>query len=315
MNNIEAGVSLVIVIALISSVVLTGLVRRLAVIDIPNERSSHSRPTPRGGGISLVVITIIGLICSQMIWRITTWRGLLFYVGAATLISVISWLDDLQSLSAKVRFLAHFVAAGLVIAEWGYWQELHLPVLGNIQIGQFGLLLTLLWIVGLTNAYNFMDGIDGIAGGQAFVAGIGWAVVGWMINVELIFAIGGLLAASSLGFLFYNWPPAKIFMGDVGSAFLGFTFAVVPLIAVRSTTSNRNLMIWIGFLFVWPFILDTGFTLLRRISKRENIFQAHRSHLYQRMVIAGYSHQLVSLFYIGLATLGSILFLLITKNN
>ncbi len=315
MNKIEAGMSLVIVIALISSVVLTGLVRRLAVIDIPNERSSHSRPTPRGGGISLVVITIIGLICSQMIWRITTWRGLLFYVGAATLISVISWLDDLQSLSAKVRFLAHFVAAGLVIAEWGYWQELHLPVLGNIQIGQFGLLLTLLWIVGLTNAYNFMDGIDGIAGGQAFVAGIGWAVVGWMINVELIFAIGGLLAASSLGFLFYNWPPAKIFMGDVGSAFLGFTFAVVPLIAVRSTTSNRNLMIWIGFLFVWPFILDTGFTLLRRISKRENIFQAHRSHLYQRMVIAGYSHQLVSLFYIGLATLGSILFLLITKNN
>ena len=315
MNKIEAGMSLVIVIALISSVVLTGLVRRLAVIDIPNERSSHSRPTPRGGGISLVVITIVGLICSQMIWRITTWRGLLFYVGAATLISVISWLDDLQSLSAKVRFLAHFVAAGLVIAEWGYWQELHLPVLGNIQIGQFGLLLTLLWIVGLTNAYNFMDGIDGIAGGQAFVAGIGWAVVGWMINVELIFAIGGLLAASSLGFLFYNWPPAKIFMGDVGSAFLGFTFAVVPLIAVRSTTSNRNLMIWIGFLFVWPFILDTGFTLLRRISKRENIFQAHRSHLYQRMVIAGYSHQLVSLFYIGLATLGSILFLLITKNN
>ena len=315
MNNIEAGMSLVIVIALISSVILTGLVRRLAVIDIPNERSSHSRPTPRGGGISLVVITIIGLICSQMIWRITTWRGLLFYVGAAMLISVVSWLDDLQSLSAKIRFLAHFIAAGLVISEWGYWQELHLPILGNIQIGQFGLLLTLLWIVGLTNAYNFMDGIDGIAGGQAFVAGIGWAVVGWMIHVELIFAIGGLLAASSLGFLFYNWPPAKIFMGDVGSAFLGFTFAVVPLIAVRSTANNRNLMIWIGFLFVWPFILDTGLTLLRRISKRENIFQAHRSHLYQRMVIAGYSHQLVSLFYIGLATLGSIVSLLITKNK
>ena len=315
MNNIEAGVSLVIVIALISSVVLTGLVRRLAVIDVPNERSSHSRPTPRGGGISLVVITLIGLICSQMIWRITTWRGLLFYVVAASLISIVSWLDDLQSLSAKVRFLAHFIAAGLVIAEWGYWQELHLPILGNIQIGQFGLLLTLLWIVGLTNAYNFMDGIDGIAGGQAFVAGIGWAIVGWMIHVELIFAIGGLLAASSLGFLFYNWPPAKIFMGDVGSAFLGFTFAVVPLIAARSTANNRNLMIWIGFLFVWPFILDTGFTLLRRISKRENIFQAHRSHLYQRMVIAGYSHQLVSLFYIGLATLGSILSLLITKKN
>ena len=315
MNSIEIGVSLVIILALIGSVILTGLVRRLTIIDIPNERSSHSQPTPRGGGISLVAMTIIGLVGSQMIWQLTSWRGLMFYVVAAILIAAVSWLDDLQSLSAKVRFLAHFIAAGLVIAEWGYWEKLHIPLIGTIQIGQLGLLLTLLWIVGLTNAYNFMDGIDGIAGGQAFVAGIGWAIVGWMIHDKFVFAIGGLLAASSLGFLFYNWSPAKIFMGDVGSAFLGFTFAVVPLIATRSTTINRDFMLWIGVLFIWPFIVDTGFTLLRRISKKENIFQAHRSHLYQRMVIAGYSHQMVSLLYIGLAVVGSILSLLITKKS
>lgn len=315
MNRIEIGVSLVIILALLGSIALTGLVRRLAIIDFPNERSSHSQPTPRGGGISLVAMTIVGLVGSQMIWQLTSWRGLMFYVVAAILIAAVSWLDDLQSLSAKVRFLAHFIAAGMVIAEWGFWETLYIPLFGTIQLGQLGLLLTLLWIVGLTNAYNFMDGIDGIAGGQAFVAGIGWAIVGWMINDKFVFAIGGLLAASSLGFLFYNWSPAKIFMGDVGSAFLGFTFAVVPLIVTRSTTINRDFMLWIGVLFIWPFIVDTGFTLLRRISKKENIFQAHRSHLYQRMVIAGYSHQMVSLLYIGLAVVGSILSLLITKKS
>ncbi len=309
------GVSLIIAIALIGSAILTGLVRRLAIIDIPNERSSHSQPTPRGGGIALVLMTIMGLACSQIIWRLTSWRGLFFYVGAAALIALVSWFDDLKPLSTKMRFLVHFVAAGLIIAEWGYWDHLTLPFFGVIQVGKIGLLLTLLWIVGLTNAYNFMDGIDGIAGGQAFVAGIGWAIVGWMIDEKFVFAIGGLLAASSLGFLFYNWSPAKIFMGDVGSAFLGFTFAVIPVMATRSASVSGDFMQSIGFLLLWPFILDTGFTLLRRLSKGENIFQAHRSHLYQRMVIAGYSHQMVSLLYIGLAVIGSIISLMITKRN
>ncbi len=315
MNKIEIGVYIVIAIALIGSAVLTNLVRRLAIIDIPNERSSHSQPTPRGGGIGLVVMTMIGLLCSQILWSLTTWRGLMMYLGAALLIAAISWLDDLKSLSTKIRFIAHFVAAGLVVAEWGYWDKLDLPLIGSIPLGQVGLLMTLFWIVGLTNAYNFMDGIDGIAGGQAFVAGIGWAAVGWIINDKFIFAIGGLLAASSLGFLFYNWSPAKIFMGDVGSAFLGFTFAVIPVMAMRSAHNYQNIMLWVGILLIWPFIVDTGFTLLRRLSKGENIFRPHRSHFYQRMVIAGYSHQLVSLLYIGLAILGSVLSLLLTRRS
>ncbi len=285
----------------------------LGLIDKPNERSSHSQPTPRGGGMVLVVMTIIGLIISQIFWRLTSWQGLMFYVGAAILIALVSWFDDIRTLSPKIRFIAHFVAAGLVIAKWGYFERLTLPFTGNIYLGQIGLVLTIGWIVGLTNAYNFMDGIDGIAGGQALVAGIGWAVVGWMIEDKFIFVLGGLLAASSIGFLFYNWSPAKIFMGDVGSAFLGFTFAVIPLVAINSPSITRDFIPWIGFLLLWPFILDTGFTLLRRLSKGENIFQAHRSHLYQRMVISGYSHQSVSLLYIGLALIGSIVSLVAIK--
>ena len=313
MNTIETGICIVMAFALTGSVFLTELVRRIAIIDIPNERSSHSRPTPRGGGVGLVAMTIFGLVCSQLIWQLTSWQGLLFYLGGAALIAVVSWFDDVRSLSAKIRFLAHFIAAGIVIAKWGYWENFSLPMLGTLHLGPLGLLLTLLWVVGLTNAYNFMDGIDGIAGGQALVAGIGWAIIGWMIGDKFMFAIGGLLAASTLGFLFYNWSPAKIFMGDVGSTFLGFSFAAVPLMASTSASITRGFIPLVGLLLIWPFVVDTGFTLLRRLSKGENLFQAHRTHIYQRLAIAGYSHQIVSLLYIGLAIIGSILSLLITK--
>jgi UDP-GlcNAc:undecaprenyl-phosphate/decaprenyl-phosphate GlcNAc-1-phosphate transferase len=204
MNTIGTGVFIVMGVALTGSVFLTELVRRIAIIDIPNERSSHARPTPRGGGVGLVAMTICGLIFSQQIWQLTSWSGLLIYLIGAALIAVVSWFDDIKSLSAKVRFLAHFIAAGIVIAKWGYWEYLNVPLLGNLYLGPLGFLLTLVWIVGLTNAYNFMDGIDGIAGGQALIAGIGWAVIGWMMDDKFIFAIGGLLAASTLGFLFYN---------------------------------------------------------------------------------------------------------------
>ena len=148
-----------------------------------------------------------------------------------------------------------------------------------------------------------MDGIDGIAGGQAVVAGLGWAALGWLSDQPLVGILGILLAASSLGFLGHNWPPARIFMGDVGSAFLGFTFAVL---AVAAAQRDARLAL-AGVLLVWPFIFDACFTFLRRLRNGENVFAAHRSHLYQRLVIAGYSHRTVTLLYIGLAAWGAIL--------
>jgi UDP-N-acetylmuramyl pentapeptide phosphotransferase/UDP-N-acetylglucosamine-1-phosphate transferase len=154
--------------------------------------------------------------------------------------------------------------------------------------------------VGLTNAYNFMDGIDGIAAGQGIVAAIGWGIIGLITGNPFLTALGFLLAASCLGFLCHNWPPARIFMGDVGSAFLGYTFAVLAVIASQSDPR----LAFIGILFVWPFVFDAVFTFFRRLRKHENVFEAHRSHLYQRLVIAGYSHGVVSTLYIGLAGAG-----------
>jgi UDP-N-acetylmuramyl pentapeptide phosphotransferase/UDP-N-acetylglucosamine-1-phosphate transferase len=156
-----------------------------------------------------------------------------------------------------------------------------------------------------------MDGIDGIAGGQALVAGSGWAIIGYMSGETFAGLIGVLLAATSLGFLFHNWPPARIFMGDVGSAFIGFTLAVLPIMAGQRDPR----FIIAGVLLVWPFIFDTSFTLVRRMINKENIFEAHRSHIYQRLVIAGYSHRFVTLIYMGLALTGAILAFLWVKGS
>lgn len=273
-------------------------------LDIPNERSSHTQPTPRGGGLAIVIVALVGswlalpFVCSS----VTTWQWLAFSTGALLIVSI-SWLDDLLSLSTRVRFAVHLVGAVLAVLAFGAWKEIVLPGMGSFSLDWIGWPLTLLWIVGLTNAYNFMDGIDGIAGGQAIVAGAGWAIIGIIGSNPLLCIIGILLAASCLGFLGHNWPPAKIFMGDVGSAFLGYTFAVLPVIAARG---NARFML-IGILFVWPFVFDTAFTFVRRLIKRENVFTAHRSHLYQRLVISGFSHQTVTLLYVALSLIGVVL--------
>jgi len=284
---------------------------RKELIDIPNERSSHTQPTPRGGGLAIVLGTLCGLLTYGLLFFVEYRFLLLFYAFGVGLIATVSWFDDLQTLPNRVRFAVHSLAAILAIIGLGYWDELSVPLLGQVHLGWVGLPITFLWIVGLTNAYNFMDGIDGIAGGQAVVAGLGWAIIGGLMNLPLLGAVGALLAVTSLGFLFHNWPPARIFMGDVGSAFLGYSFACLAIIGA----SKDPPLAIAGVLLVWPFVFDTIFTFFRRLKKRENVFSAHRSHLYQRLVISGYSHRSVTLLYMGLDVLGLLLALLVIAKN
>jgi len=297
-------------LALVLSYLGVAALRRWAekrkILDLPNERSSHTRPTPLGGGLGIVVVSLIGLIFT---WLLNpTWFLLpsLIYLSGAGIIAVVSLLDDLRPLPTRMRFAAHSAGAILAILGFGYWHSIDIPFVGQLHFGWFGFLVAFLWLVGLTNAYNFMDGIDGIAGGQAVVAGFGWAVLGWLSNQSLVGMLGLLLATTSLGFLGHNCPPARIFMGDVGSAFLGYTFAILPIIA----SQNDPRFAPIGVLLVWPFVFDTTFTFFRRLRKGENVFTAHRSHLYQRLVISGCSHRFVALIYMGLALAGTILSLL-----
>lgn len=293
--------------ALILSYAGVASIRRWAehrqILDVPNARSSHTRPTPRGGGLAIVVVSLAG-------WGLFAWLhpqsvgkpGLAYVIGALLIAAISGW-DDLRSLPNRVRFAAHLLAACIAVWGCGYWSKMVLPGVGDLALGWVGLPVTILWIVWLTNAYNFMDGIDGIAGGQAVVAGVGWTLLGILSLQPALILLGLLLAATNLGFLGHNWPPARIFMGDVGSAFLGYSFAVLPVV---SAMSDPRLAL-AGILFVWPFVFDTTFTLLRRLRLQENIFAAHRSHLYQRLIIVGHSHRDVSLLYIGAGLCGGLL--------
>jgi len=276
------------------------------VIDIPNQRSSHTQPTPRGGGLAIDAVVLLAWI-GYILLRLPSqeWTPRLVLAGGAILIALVSWLDDLYSLSNSIRFAAHILAAIAVMCFMRSWKDIELPLLGPVPL-QSALLypLTLLWIVGLTSAYNFMDGIDGIAGLQAVAAGLSWSVLAWQSGRIDIAVLSLLIAGGAIGFLGHNWPPARIFMGDVGSTVLGFSFAVIPLLFNSGSTRVDPLT---AILPVWPFVFDTTFTFFRRLGRGENVFASHRSHLYQRLTIAGWSHRTVSLLYFALALAGAAL--------
>ena len=273
---------------------------RRQILDHPNERSSHVMPTPRGGGLTIVV-----LVLGAGIWASTEagWSRSLIYLMCGLVIAFLGWRDDLSSLSMRVRFAVQGLVAVVAIYGLGYFKSVTIPLFGELQLGVVGVAITFLWIIGLTNAFNFMDGIDGIAGGVAFAGGLGWMMLASNMGNVLVFWIALAIAASSLGFLGHNWSPAKIFMGDVASTFLGYTFAALPLLS--SDKSGDALML--GTLLMWTFILDTSLTFFQRAFKRKNVFTAHRSHLYQRLVIGGYSHATISTLYIFLTLLGCLL--------
>ncbi len=279
---------------------------RRNVLDIPNERSSHSAPTPRGGGLVIVIVSLLGYAAIAIGLDAPFSVG--FFVGAI-IISSVSWLDDLYSIPFWSRLIAHVAASLVLVWDAGVLQTIWVPLLSvEIQLGYLvGLVLTVLWVVWLVNAYNFMDGIDGIAALQAVIAGIAWAVILYALDIPGASLFAAILASSSLGFLIHNWQPARIFMGDVGSAFLGFTLAAMPLVARTGTRDEMSGLPVFALLLVWFFVLDSVFTLVNRALQGERVWEAHRQHLYQRMVIAGRQHATVSLIYGSSAALLSLM--------
>jgi UDP-N-acetylmuramyl pentapeptide phosphotransferase/UDP-N-acetylglucosamine-1-phosphate transferase len=263
-------------------------------LDTPNARSSHTRPTIRGGGIAIVA----GFLAGLGLWLIdggTLSPRALGWLGGALLVAGVSYADDLEPLPALPRLIVHVLGA-LVLTFAGV-QERDPSLLVVLA-------LAFVYVIVLTNVYNFMDGIDGLAAVQAIVAGVGLAIAGSVVGNPLVAASGGLLAAASLGFGLYNFPPARMFMGDVGSTFLGFNFAGLTLLANIGVGGNR-LPIEFGLVLFAPFVFDSLVTLSRRVVRGERWYAAHRSHYYQRLVSCRLSHGQVTSLYAGLGVVAA----------
>lgn len=287
---------------LLSSLATAGMIlwaRKKGVVDIPNGRSSHAMPTPIGGGIAIMGLTI-GLWIAYLTWARLLDPLFLVFAGAGLLLGIVSWVDDVRFVKAIVRFLVQALAAAAAMLAFGYYEDMALPFFGVVHLSWFGAPITFLWIIGLINAYNFVDGIDTMAGGQAVVAGLGWLILCALLNHPEIGVLGLVIASTSQGFLLYNIPPAKIFMGDVGSCFLGYSFAVIPLML---RDANPAIPFAAGLLF-WPYVFDTFSAVLILLMKGANPLAPHRSFLFHRLHLAGFPRLGVSLLYHSLAIVG-----------
>lgn len=234
--------------------------------DIPNERSLHTKPIPRTGGIALMAGIFSGWVLMIQFW---VWWIVLPLLG----LFVLSVVDDLRNLSAKTRLIGHFVAALAVMVSAGVDWVWMLPVL--------------LFIVWMTNLYNFMDGSDGLAGGMALFGFSFYGIVG-LIKGDIAFAMMNFtVGAAALGFLYHNFYPAKVFMGDAGSIPLGFLAAAFGVWGWQ----QGFWPFWFPILVFSPFTADATFTLFKRVKRRDDLSQAHRGHYYQRLVQMGWGHR------------------------
>ena len=265
--------------AVVLSWLLTALMRRYALaaelLDHPNDRSSHTTPTPRGGGIAIVSSCLLLAIALAALGLIEP-HLLTATLGAGTVVAVLGFIDDRSSLAARWRFLGHAAAAAWVV----FWLDRipQVPVFGVLVDMHFvGPLITAFYIVWMVNLFNFMDGIDGIASVEAITSVLGGALLWWLAGSGSGWMLALVFASCVGGFLLWNFPPAKIFMGDAGSGFLGLMVALLSLWCGQSTPH----LFWAWFILIGCFMVDGTTTLVRRVRRGDKFNEAHRSHAYQ----------------------------------
>jgi len=266
-------------VVLLLSFLLTAGLRRYAlasnIIDIPNARSSHVVPTPRGGGVAIVLAFLLAL--PILGWAQLIALDVLIAVGGAgALIAIIGFMDDHGHIAARWRLLGHFCAGAWALLWLGGLPPLSMFGM-TIDLGWIGSILAAFYLVWMLNLYNFMDGIDGIASVEAICTCLGACLIYWLTGVQELVWLPLLLAMAVLGFLFWNFPPAKIFMGDAGSGFLGITLGVLSIQAAGVSPQ----LLWAWLILLGVFIVDASLTLMRRLLRGERVYEAHRSHAYQ----------------------------------
>ena len=290
--------------------VLASKASMLRSIDYPNDRSLHIEPTPRSGGVAILASVMIGLAVVAVGYSFEPQpmeflpKGFasssFWIVGSIALVTFVSFLDDRTGLPIGIRLAVQTIAAVLVVWVVGLTvQTLPIPALKTVELGWFAVPVSVLFLLWMTNLYNFMDGMDGFAGGMTTL-GFGFlAYFGWRAGHPFMLLTATVVAMTALGFLIHNFPPARIFMGDVGSIPLGFTGGTLMLLGLRDGLFD----FWVPILIFSPFILDATVTVLRRAWQRQRIWEAHRDHYYQRLVLSGWSHRQTVLAEYGIMAL------------
>lgn len=288
-----------ILICLIASILITPLVKRFAIkigaTDQPNNRKVHQHVMPRLGGLAIFISFIIGVLILQP----ESPYKLAIIIGSF-IIMLTGFLDDLFDISPKWKFLGQFIAAGVVIYSGVELNSINLPFGGEIEFGYLTIPITVIWIVGITNAINFIDGLDGLAAGVSSIALITISGMAIIMGDAFVVSIGFIVLGSTIGFLFYNFYPAKIFMGDTGALFLGFIISVLSLLGFKNVTFIS---------FIVPIIIlgvpisDTFFAIIRRLVKKQPISSPDKSHLHHCLLNLGYSHRKTVLLIYGMSAL------------
>ncbi|MFS0575577.1 MraY family glycosyltransferase [Sporosarcina sp. 179-K 3D1 HS] len=284
----------------VASIILTPLVIKLAfkigAVDRPNYRKVHASIMPRIGGLAIFGAFMIG----YFILRPEDEHAIGILIGALIII-ITGFLDDMLEITAKAKVVGQ-LAAAIVVVTWGGLQIefINLPFIGQLDFGYLSIPITIIWIIGITNAINLIDGLDGLAAGVSTIALISITVMAVLMADVFVIATASILAASSLGFLFYNFHPAKIFMGDTGSLFLGYMISVLALLGFKNI-AVVSLVIPIIMLGV-P-ISDTFFAIVRRIRMKQPISAPDKSHLHHCLLRIGFSHRQTVLIIYGLAIL------------
>ncbi|WP_107923600.1 glycosyltransferase family 4 protein [Lysinibacillus parviboronicapiens] len=293
----------------VASILLTPLVKRLAfrigAVDAPNYRKVHAKIMPRLGGLAIFLAFLIGvamlypfLINALPRLKISEYGLIAIIIGAAIIVAT-GVVDDMREISAKAKMLGQLIAALIVIFVGGIQIDyINLPFIGELDFGFLSIPLTILWIVGITNAINLIDGLDGLAAGVSSIALITLAGMAIIMNNMFVLAIAAILAAATIGFLFYNFHPAKIFMGDTGALFLGFMISVLALLGFKNVTF---ISLIIPVIMLGVPISDTFFAIVRRVRMKKKWSDPDKSHLHHRLLDMGFTHRQTVLIIYGIA--------------
>lgn len=291
------------VAAMLTTLLCPAVIRlghRYGLLDLPGRHKRHQIPTPALGGAVLFVAfwTTVALLSLLFPSALAEFRGVLgFTFAAATIIFLVGLSDDLSPVSAWVKLMSQ-VAAGLVLYLGGLSVDpLTIPFYGPVQTGIAGALITVVWVVALTNAINLLDGLDLLAGGVSLIAALVLLALGVLLNVGTVVMLSVTLAGFLVVFLYFNRPPAKLFLGDSGSLQIGFYFAVLSLLVpIRSYTAAA---LYVPLLTLGVPLMEAGLSIVRRLATGKSVMRADRRHLFHLLALAGWSNgQVVAVFYV-----------------